>query len=440
MPDMREWGVFPGRPAARFPIELPSPMRLLSLLLAAVLAGSAADARGQAPPAAKAPPAAAKHRFLPDEPRSEPRPIRSRHFSFLSDVSDREAKEILERLERMTALLEKYFGRRLPGVIEGFIVHDLAVWPEGVLVEPLGVEKIREPAGVCFTTVLGPHRRATLYSCDDPRIIQHECTHGFCHLVFGGVGPPWLAEGLAEMGRWWEEREKETEVDPVVWAILRDPRLPRPGIHDIVAPETRPAEPRDYVWRWALCHLLVENPNFADRFRTLAVALMEGRPGASFETAFAPVGREVAFEFDRFLADAGNGYRTDLAAWPWKAKHKRLAPRGSARAKVKAAAGWQSSGVEVTAGETFVIEAEGSWRVATGGDTVGPAGSADGSGRLVGALFADFTLSGEFPLGPRADLVAPADGVLMLRCGDAWTGLSDNDGTLTVTIRRKEAP
>lgn len=341
-------------------------------------------------------------------PRSEPRPIRSRHFSFLTDVSDRDAKEILDRLERMTALLERYFGRRLPGVIEGFIVHDLAVWPEGTLVEPLGVAKIREPAGVCFTTTLGPRRRATLYSCDDPRVIQHECTHGFCHLVFGGVGPPWLAEGLAEMGRWWQDRERETAADPVVWAILHDPRVPRPSIADMVAPETRPAEPRDYVWRWALCHLLVGNPNFAERFRTLAVELMEGRPGASFETTFAPVARELAFEFDRFLADAGDGYRTDLAAWPWQAKPKRLAPRGGARAKVRAAAGWQSSGVEVTAGDVYAIEAEGTWRVAAGGDAVGPGGS--------------------------------ADGLLVLRCADAWTGLSDNEGTVNVTIRRREAP
>lgn len=414
-------------------------MRLLPLILAAILAGATADALAQGPPAAKGP-SRDPHRFLSDEPQSEPRPIRSRHFAFLSDVSDRRAKEILDTLERMVTLLERYFGRRLPGVIEGFIVHELAVWPEGVLVEPLGVEKIREPAGVCFTTVLGPHRRATLYACDDPRIIQHECTHGFCHLVFGGVGPPWLAEGLAEMGRWWQEREKETAVDPAVWAILRDPRVPRPTIDAIVAPETRPAEPRDYVRRWALCHLLVENPNYADRFRPLAVALMEGHPGASFEGTFGPVARELAFEFDRFLADSGDGYRTDLAAWPWKAKQKRLANRGSARAKVKAAAGWQSCGVEVEAGQVYSISAEGTWRTAEGAEAVGPAGSADGRGRLVGALFSDFTLSKEFPLGPRAELVAPADGVLMLRCGDAWTGLSDNDGTLSVTIRRGEAP
>ena len=35
---------------------------------------------------------------------------------------------------------------------------------------------------------------------------------------------------------------------------------------------------------------------------------------------------------------------------------------------------------------------------------------------------------------------APADGLLMLRAADAWTELADNDGTLSITIRRGEAP
>lgn len=377
---------------------------------------------------------------LAGRPRSEPRPIRSRHFAFLSDVSDREAEEILGRLERMSGLLEGYFGRRQPGVIEGFIVGDLSVWPDGLLVEPLGVEKIREPAGVCFTTVLGPHRRATLYSCDDPGIIQHECTHGFCHLAFGGVGPPWLAEGLAEMGRWWREREKGVRVAPAVLAILHDPRVARPTIAAIVAPRAGPAEARDYVWRWALCHFLAENPNYAERFRTLAVALMEGRPGVSFEGTFAPLARELEFEFDAFVTHVGDGYRADLTAWPWKARRRKLAPAGVGRTKAKARAGWQSSGVEVEAGAVYVITAEGTWRTAAEAEGTGPAGDDAGRGRLVGALFAGHALSEEIPIGTHRSWIAPADGVLVLRCADAWNSLGDNDGTVSVTIRRGASP
>jgi hypothetical protein len=413
-------------------------MRLprIPLLLAALAIATPAAAQE---PAQARPPAASRHPILSDEPRREPRPIRSRHFSFLSDVSDREAKRILDKLETMVGLLDRYFGRRQRGVIEGFIVHDLAVWPEGVLTEPLGIEKIKEPAGICFTTALGPERRAVLYACDDPGIIQHECTHGFCHLTFGGVGPLWLAEGLAELGRWWREKEKGVNVAPVILDHLHD--APRPTLAAITAPNQPPSNDwRNYTWRYALCKMLLDNPNYADRFRGLAVALMEGQPGVSFESVYGPVSREVAFEFGQFLTHVGNGYRADLTAWPWKAKQRKLAPGGVGRAKVKGAAGWQASGVEVEAGAVYVITAEGAWRMAADAEPNGPEGDAAGRGRLTGALFADFTLSPEIPLGSHSSWIAPADGVLMLRAADAWTELADNDGTLSITIRRGEAP
>jgi hypothetical protein len=415
-------------------------MRLprIPLVLAALALAIPMPAAAQ-PPATAKPPAASRHGLVSDEPRQEPRLIRSRHFSFLSDVSDREAKRILDKLETMVGLLERYFGRRQRGVIEGFIVHDLAVWPEGVLTEPLGIEKIKEPAGICFTTVVGPHARAVLYACDDPGIIQHECTHGFCHLTFGGVGPLWLAEGLAELGRWWREKEKGVNVAPVILAHLHD--ADRPTLAAITAPNQPPSNDwRDYTWRYALCQMLLDNPNYADRFRALAVALMEGQPGVSFESVFGPMSREVGFEFEQFLTRVGNGYRADLTAWPWKAKQRKLAPGGVGRAKVKGAAGWQASGVEVEAGAVYVITADGAWRMAADAEPTGPDGDGAGRGRLAGALSADFTLSPEIPLGSHSSWIAPADGLLMLRAADAWTALADNDGTLSITIRRGEAP
>ena len=130
------------------------------------------------------------------------------HFAFLTDVSDREAKIILDELERMAGLLEKYFGRGPAGVVEGFVVRDLAAFPPGTLAEPMGVAKIREGAGVCFNVRLGNQRKATLYSSADHGVIQHECTHGFCHMTFGSTGPTWLAEGVAEMGNYWQDGER----------------------------------------------------------------------------------------------------------------------------------------------------------------------------------------------------------------------------------------
>jgi hypothetical protein len=377
-----------------------------------------------------------RHRALSDEPPPSPRLVRSAHFAFMTDVSDREWAVIRDKLERMVGLLERYFGRRAGGVVEGFIVRDLAGWQAGTLEDPFGVEKIRRGEGVCFNSSLGDKRRAVLYSCADHGVIQHECVHGFCHLTFGSTGPTWLSEGVAELGNYWRDGDTAVDVPGPVMGYLQN-AMPKRRLAEIAVTGRETAGSwQDYAWRWALCHLLAYNPNYADRFKPLAVALMEERPGASFDAVYGPVADEVAFEYAQFLDTVGNGYRADLVAWPWKAKFRPLAAGATARAEVKAAAGWQAGGVTLEKGVTYRIEAEGTWRTARAGEAVGPDGHPDGRGRLVGVVFHDFALEPPMPLGGRCEFTAPADGRLFLRCDDDWTQLADNDGELAVTIRR----
>lgn len=381
-----------------------------------------------------------KYRALSDEPKKEPRLVRSAHFAFLTDVSDREAKIIIDKLERMAGLLEKYFGRGPAGPIEGFIVRDLAVFPPGTLTEAAGVAKIREGAGVCFNLRLGNQRKATLYSCADHGVIQHECTHGFCHMTFGSTGPTWLAEGVAELGNYWKEGEPAVDVEPGVMGYLQKAQ-PKRGLLEIAVPGRTPSGTwQDYAWRWALCHMLAFNPNYADRFRPLAIALMEEQPGVSFESVYGPVAKQVSFEYDQFLRHVGNGYRADLAAWPWKARFRKPQGEASLKAKVKAKGGWQASGLEVEQAAGYVCEAMGTWQTAAAGAPCSAAGDAAGRGRLEGAVLAEtdagFTLSAPFALGEKATFSAPAAGRLVLRCADDWTQLGDNDGEVEVTLRR----
>jgi hypothetical protein len=407
-------------------------------LVVETVAGAAVKERG-------ADKLANKYRSLSDEPKKEPRLVRSAHFAFLTDVSDREAKIILDKLERMVGLLEKYFGRGPAGVVEGFVVRDLAAFPPGTLPEPAGVAKIREGAGVCFNVRLGNQRKATLYSCADHGVIQHECTHGFCHMTFGSTGPTWLAEGVAEMGNYWQDGERAVDIPPPVMGYLQRAQ-PKRGLLEIAVPGRVPSGTwQDYAWRWALCHMLANNPNYDDRFKPLAIALMEEQPGVSFESVYGPVAKEVSFEYDQFLKTVGNGFRADLVAWPWKARFKPLNGKATLDVKVKAAAGWQASNALVERGGAYGIETEGSWRTAAAVEPCSAAGDATGRGRLEGAVLVEkaeggFALSDPIPLGGTATFAAPADGRLMLRCADAWTELADNDGEITVTLRRAVEP
>jgi len=373
---------------------------------------------------------------LSNTPPAQPRLVRSQHFAFVTDVSDREWAVISFKLERMVGALEKFLGRRMTGIVEGFVAEDLGKFPPGLIDDDYGVEKIRRGEGVCVNSRLGPQRHARLYSCADHGVIQHECVHGICHLAFGSTGPTWLAEGLAELGNYWKDGDQAIDVPAPVIAVLQNAQPKRKLLEIAVPGRTEAGTWQDYAWRWALCHLLANNPNYSTRFVPLAIGLMEERPGVSFESVYGPVAREVSFEYDQFLETIGNGYQSDLTAWPWKAKFQRLADSGEATVKVKAKGGWQPSRVLVESGDRLEILATGTWKIAAAGQPLDANGESDGRGRLVAAVFADFALTPEIPLGTKTVLEPPSAGQLFLRCADAWTELADNDGEVAVTIRR----
>jgi hypothetical protein len=377
---------------------------------------------------------ALKYRHLSDDPIA-PRPIRSQHFLFMSDISERQAAILLDKLETMVTLLSAYFGSAPRGMVEGFIVRDLNAWPAGSLKEPEGISKIQERAGICFSYSLGNQRRAILYSCDDHGVVQHESTHAFCTMTFGSTGPTWLAEGVAEMGNYWKQGELAVEISPIVMSYIQNAESKKQLLEIAVPGRTESGTWQDYAWRWALCHLLAYNPNYSDRFKPLAVALMQKRPNASFEIVYGPVGREISFEYDQFLKNLDNGYRADLCAWQWNVRPRPLQGERRLKKTIKAQAGWQASSVELVEGTSYDVAAQGYWKIAKDGSEYDAEGDKDDRGKLMGAIYYDYQLSDPFPIGKRLTFKAPIDGHLVLRCQDNWNQLGDNDGELTVHLR-----
>ncbi|MGB1707211.1 MAG: hypothetical protein ACPHF4_05245 [Rubripirellula sp.] len=377
----------------------------------------------------------AKYRHLSDEPQ-RPRLIRSQHYAFMTDVSERQARIILDKLETMTMILSKYFGQLPSGIVEGFIVRDLSAWPDGLLKEPAGIAKIQNEAGICFNSSLGNRHRAVLYSCDDHGVIQHECTHGFCHLAFGSTGPTWLAEGLAEMGQYWKFDSKAVSINPRVIAYLQGSQHKRKLLEIAVPGRTDPGTWQDYAWRWALCHLLANNPNYSDRFKPLAIALMKNLEGATFEVVYGPMGQQLAFEYALFLDQLDNGYRADLCAWQWNRKFNPLAGKRRTQVQISALSGWQATGVQLEAGASYDLAALGNWKIAKDGGEYDADGDKVGRGQLIAVIFDSFKLSDPFPIGKSKSFVSPTQGKLFLRCQDDWNKLADNAGEVTVHIRR----
>jgi hypothetical protein len=189
---------------------------------------------------------------------------------------------------------------------------------------------------------------------------------------------------------------------------------------------------QDYLRTWALCHLLVHNPNYASRFRSLGESYLSNRED-SFERVFGPVSQEMEFEYRFFVDHALVGYRVDLCSWDWRTRFQPLERGAAVQRRVLAARGYQASGLLVSARRRYAFRAEGAWSTRADGP-LGDANGTAGQGLLMGAVLTDFQLSEPFALGTEGTFVAPTSGKLYLRCGDAWDQLGDNHGEVRVRL------
>lgn len=380
----------------------------------------------------------------PPEPTEEekraakPADYRSANFLVHTDLTPSEAQELLERLETMLKLISTYWGRPSSGVIECYVVRDLSKFPADAI-PPMGRMKIEEGAGVTISQKMTVGNKfmakAMVYSVPDRGVPQHEAVHAYCQQTFGDVGPTWYSEGMAEMGNYWVKDDPSVQAEPIVLKYLKSTQ-PR-SLREIVEPEQPPGTWQEYAWRWALCHVLANNTNYAPRFRPLGIGMLTGQP-VSFAQVYAPMADQISFEYLFFIEHMDTGYRADLCSWDWRKKFLPLGDGGrSVAARINAPRGWQPTGLKVEAGVKYAYEAKGDWHIGDGAK-VDANGAADGRGRLVGVLFKDFKLGEPFELGVSGVWEAPADGDLYLRCRDGWCEIADNSGTMLVKVKRAE--
>ncbi len=369
---------------------------------------------------------------------SEPREIRSDHFILATDISDRSAQILLAKLETMHELIGAYFRAAPDRPILCYVIRDLKQWSNRRL-KADGVQKIAQGAGVTLWRVQKNGGRKTgaeaeVYSCADHRVCQHEAVHAFCALTFGATGPVWYSEGMAEMGQYWKPDQLAVDINPAVVRYLQNAK-PKKMADIVAAGQITGDSWQAYAWRWALCHLLANNPNYSKRFKQLGINLMTERGNDSFSNAFGPVAENISFEYDQFVQNFGNGYRVDLCVWDWRTRAKPISKSKKIKATVKARAGWQATRLRAVKGTSYDFQADGTWGIGKGSEDLSADGSPTGEGRLVGALMNDFELSTPFELGSNKSWVAASDGQLFLRCKDAWTELEDNTGSIKLTIR-----
>lgn len=416
------------------------------------------------PPAAQPPPRPSASRPLCD--------YKSKHLQVRTDLAQDEADALFARLEQTLLFAARYWGREPRGQIECFVVEDLANWEDTELPHRLARIIVFGVGGATVPRVVGTGKRSrntpAVFASSRPGIAEHEIIHAYCAQTFGTGGPEWYKEGMAEMVSRGSTRAAGIQCPGDQIVSLRTGK--RSSVHEIFGVgDTRKqlaaalksmmedpahrgrhvsleawsqrdtdnvAQARDeYMRSWALCYMLLHNPNYSQRFRTMGSLALDTNQPSAFTAFFDPVQGEIAFEYKFLLDNMAAGYRVDLCRWDWQTRFQPLAAGCSHRTRVAAARGFQASGLEVAAGQRYSFQADGRWSTMTGGQDTDADGGADNSGRLVGVVMNAFDLGTPFLLGTRSSFVAPTNGRLYLRCNDPWHELGDNDGQIVVSFR-----
>lgn len=391
------------------------------------------------------PPAGPPQQLLsPEEatkPTAEVTEYASDNFRLVTDLPKEEAEALLAKLETLIENVTRYWGRNLKSTIDMYVARNLPAWPQEMQDRMAEEGKISILTGGGLTITQRISRgsawksRTVVYATSERGTAQHEAVHAYCGLCFGRTGPTWYAEGMAEVGQYWNEDDPTAvRIDPYVLKYLQSAE-PTP-LKELVSPNQKTGDSwQAYAWRWVLCHQLGFNPNYSRRFKPLGLGLLTGR-NTSFVDVYGPMGREIDFEYRLFVENLCQGYRVDLCHWNWESRVKDVRPSGS-RFNVLAKRGWQATPIAVRAGRTYKIASEGTWKVDATTE-VDADGAKDGRGKLIATLFNDYELTEPFELGKEGKFSPQKDGQIVFRCRDGWDALADNEGKIRITITPAE--
>ncbi len=205
-------------------------------------------------------------------------------------------------------------------------------------------------------------------------LLLHEGVHALALHAFGGRGPTWFMEGMAELLSTHRGRGSLVEINRIptsreespFWGRLKLIREQRdnaaiPTVEAIMKVQPRlDGDVSDYSWSWAVCMLLTEYPEYNETFKSMTVA-----------------GHDSSIELTRQL------YQRLVTQWPvlvarfrlmshsldygfdWQRERVAISIRDPAWKReplelaIDANKGWQSAGVLFPAGARVNVQATG---------------------------------------------------------------------------------
>lgn len=299
-------------------------------------------------------------------------------------------------------------------------------------------------------------------------LLLHEGTHAFMQAYLGGMGPPWYSEGMAElMGthRWQDGTLRlryfpRSRDEVPYWGRIKIVKTEYEAGRGLSIDQITDYGPRahlkiePYGWCWAITAFLDGHPQFADRFRQLSHCVTEnpGEFNQLFHSLFQSDRRQLIEQWRLFVADLEYGYdvpREAISYEPSEADNGTVHHRTVRIVRVRADRGWQSTGIVVSPGTTYVLEATGRYQVAHEPKTwwCEPNGVTIRyhQGHPMGMLLAGVSdqaapltdstpLARPKPVGLKRELTFERRGTLFLRVNDSPAELADNAGALRVKV------
>jgi hypothetical protein len=291
-------------------------------------------------------------------------------------------------------------------------------------------------------------------------LLLHEGTHCFMHALVGGVGPPWYAEGMAEL-----LATHRMENGRLVLGVFPQARDEVPKWGRIEAVQTAYAAGRaktladifdyrgtlhgdveSYGWCWAAAAFLDGHPRYRERFRSLRRHVRDADFARRIDELFAPDRAALDEDWQLFVAHLDYGY--DFERMEIERKPGTPLRAGGQRVQVAANRGWQSTGIALARGK-YRLRAAGRYQVRAGeppwiSEPGGVSIEYDRGrplGILLGAIRSDDVAAGGASgllepqvVGLGTTLVVERPGTLYLRINDSAGSLADNRGSATVEI------
>jgi len=387
------------------------------------------------------------------------RRVSSRHLTLVTDLPPGEAVDALPGyFDQAIAQWCEYFGVGVAKTADWQPVGYLMKSRERFLAAGLLPQELAD----IKNGFAGPDRFWMLDQTSEyyrRHLLLHEGTHAFMLEFLGTTGPPWLAEGLAELlaTHHLQEGKLTLNVFPAAredvpkWGRIELVRKDVSEGHPLSLADVMAFEPsahsdnRAYGWSWAAAALLDHDERYQERFRTLARSVGEGNSGdfnARLRRALANDWGQLQTAWRIYLDTLDYGY--DFPRMRVEAITARPVLATGARVKVAVDRGWQSAGVRVQAGHRYHITAKGRYSVARqprewpcepGGVTLRYY-----RGHPLGMLLAgsddDKDPAGFhlWPIGLDATIEPTHNGTLYFRINESPGSLNDNAGEVEVSV------